>query len=194
LGLGRLKDFVVELTSHANRSEGLELQREARPLLVGLVATDDWLPEQFCQADSDAYRQFLLHCDPLQRFSIVSFAWGPGQSTPVHDHGTWGLIGMLRGAELSTAYDVSGGRLIEGLTTRLNPGDVESVSPEEGDVHRVRNAYGDRTSVSIHVYGANIGSVDRRVYAMEGNRKPFRSGYSNDWLPNLWDRSVETAG
>jgi photoactive yellow protein len=69
-------------------------------------------------------------------------------------------------------------------------GDVEAVSPAIGDVHRVRNALSDATSVSIHVYGANIGAVRRSVYTEAGERKPFVSGYSGAWLPNLWDRSA----
>lgn len=44
----------------------------------------------------------------------------------------------------------------------------------------------------IHVYGANIGAVHRWVYAPDGTRKPFVSGCSNTWVPNLWDRSKET--
>ena len=60
-----------------------------------------------------------------------------------------------------------------------------------GDVHVVENALADRPSISIHVYGANIGAVRRAVYAEDGSRKPFVSGYSNAWLPNLWDRSKE---
>ena len=75
----------------------------------------------------------------------------------------------------------------------LKPGQVEAVSPSLGDIHQVRNAFADRTSISIHVYGANIGAVQRWVYAEDGSRKPFVSGYSNAWLPNLWDRSKETA-
>jgi predicted metal-dependent enzyme (double-stranded beta helix superfamily) len=34
-------------------------------------------------------------------------------------------------------------------------------------------------SISIHVYGANIGTVRRSVYAEDGTRKPFISGYAN---------------
>ena len=73
----------------------------------------------------------------------------------------------------------------------LAPGDVEAVSPAIGDVHRVHNAYDDRVSISIHVYGANIGAVRRHTYPSGGGRKPFVSGYSNMQLPNLWDRSAE---
>ena len=79
----------------------------------------------------------------------------------------------------------------EGAEVRLEAGAVEAVSPVIGDIHRVRNAYDDRTSISIHVYGANIGAVRRSTYTPEGLAKPFISGYSNDTLPNLWDLSKE---
>ena len=59
------------------------------------------------------------------------------------------------------------------------------------DLHRVHNAHADRVSISIHVYGANIGAVRRHTYPAEGGRKPFVSGYTNTLLPNLWDRSAE---
>jgi predicted metal-dependent enzyme (double-stranded beta helix superfamily) len=141
------------------------------------------------------YRQFLLHADSTERFSVVSFVWGPGQATPVHDHTVWGLIGMLRGAECSQGYalDAQGNAQSQGEPVRLDAGDVEAVSPTIGDLHRVHNARADRVSISIHVYGANIGAVRRHTYPAEGGRKPFVSGYSNALLPNLWDRSAELA-
>jgi predicted metal-dependent enzyme (double-stranded beta helix superfamily) len=78
-----------------------------------------------------------------------------------------------------------------GDAVRLDEGDVEAVSPTVGDLHRVHNAHADRVSISIHVYGANIGAVRRHTYPAEGGRKPFVSGYTNTLLPNLWDRSAE---
>jgi predicted metal-dependent enzyme (double-stranded beta helix superfamily) len=167
-------------------SEGGELLRK-------LVSHDDWLPEAFAQPDPVYYRQFLLHADSTERFSVVSFVWGPGQATPVHDHTVWGLIGMLRGAEYSQGYALGadGHARPHGEAVRLDPGQVEAVSPTVGDLHRVHNAHADRVSISIHVYGANIGAVRRHTYPAEGGRKPFVSGYSNTLLPNLWDRSAE---
>ena len=124
---------------------------------------------------------------------MVSFVWGPGQATPVHDHTVWGLIGMLRGAEYSQGYrlDAQGIAQPHGMALRLEAGSVEAVSPRIGDLHRVHNAHADRASISIHVYGANIGAVRRHTYPPGDARKPFVSGYSNAWLPNLWDRSAE---
>jgi len=66
------------------------------------------------------------------------------------------------------------------------------VSPTVGDIHRVANAFADRVSISIHVYGGNIGAVRRAVYDAEtGEEKPFVSGYTNLVVPNLWDRSAD---
>ncbi len=67
-----------------------------------MIRHDDWLPAAYAAPDPARYRQYLLHCDSAERFSIVSFVWGPGQLTPIHDHTVWGLVGVLRGAEISS--------------------------------------------------------------------------------------------
>jgi predicted metal-dependent enzyme (double-stranded beta helix superfamily) len=193
LRLDRLRTFIDELATLLNKTadEGIILERGA-DLLRQLVSHDDWLPPAVAQPDPQRYQQYLLHTDSRQRFSVVSFVWGPGQQTPVHDHRVWGLIGMLRGAELSQGFALDANSLRpEGEPVRLEPGHVEAVSPRVGDIHQVSNAFTDRTSISIHVYGANIGAVKRAVYLEDGSEKPFISGYSNSLLPNLWDLSKE---
>ncbi|WP_158895610.1 MULTISPECIES: cysteine dioxygenase [unclassified Pseudomonas] len=194
--LDRLRLFLHDLATLVDEhpAEAQLLQRGA-VLLGELVRHDDWLPEDCALPCPERYSQYLLHADARQRFSVVSFVWGPGQSTPVHDHRTWGLIGMLRGAEIAQGFarDPAGRLLPEGAPVRLEPGQVEAVSPRVGDIHQVSNAYADRTSISIHVYGGNIGAVRRAVYAADGQEKPFISGYTNRQLPNLWDLSQETA-
>lgn len=194
--LPRLRDFVVKATRAIDELGGDEpaLLERIRPLLADLVAHDDWLPEAFAQPDPTFYRQYLLHADPLERLSIVSFVWGPGQETPVHDHRVWGAVGILRGAELSTTYTrAADGALIAGPQERLEAGGVIAVSPSIGDIHRISNAFDDRVSISIHVYGGNIGAIRRHVFdPATGAEKPFISGYANAAVPNLWDRSKET--
>ena len=77
-----------------------------------------------------------------------------------------------------------------GAEERLERGDVVAVSPTIGDIHVIANAYDDRPSISIHVYGGNIGAIRRSVFdPVSGAKKPFISGYSNAAVPNLWDRS-----
>lgn len=192
-GLDRLRRFLADLTRLCDAGAGEdEIRRHGAAALRDLVAGDDWLPPEFAEADPQHYRQYLLYCDPLERFSVVSFVWGPGQKTPVHDHTVWGLIGMLRGAEISRNYASDGAsHLTHTGDERLIPGAVTAVSPQIGDIHSVENALADRPSISIHAYGANIGAVARHVFVPEsGAAKPFVSGYANKMLPNLWDRSA----
>ncbi|WP_426030901.1 cysteine dioxygenase [Caulobacter sp. DWP3-1-3b2] len=189
--LHRLADFIGALGTLVDQTtdEKLIVAGGGR-LLAGLIARDDWLPGAYAQPHPARYQQYLLHCDSRERFSVVSFVWGPGQATPVHDHTVWGLVGVLRGAELSQRFEHRGGAFAStGPVHRLGRGEVEAVSPKVGDVHQVTNAFDDRVSISIHVYGANIGAVQRATYDTDGRPKRFVSGYANDTLPNLWDRS-----
>ncbi|WP_017345340.1 cysteine dioxygenase [Pantoea sp. A4] len=187
----RLRDFVTQLADLVDQhpDEALLLEQGSE-LLRPLLLNDDWLDEAYAQPHPEHYQQYLLFADAQQRFSVVSFVWGPGQQTPIHDHRVWGLIGMLRGAEVSQSYQLQSHGLAEqGLPVRLEPGQIEAVSPQVGDIHRVSNAFSDRVSISIHVYGANIGAVQRAVYRPDGSEKTFISGYSNRTLPNIWDLS-----
>ncbi len=196
--IARLRDFVAAAT-RAMGAQGLDeaaAHAAIGPLLRALVAADDWLPDPYAEPDPVHYRQYLLHCDPLERFSVVSFVWGPGQRTPIHDHTVWGLIGILRGAERCRFFDRDkAGRLVASGEETLTQGQLSTLGPASGDIHEVANAFDDRVSVAIHVYGGNIGAVARHVYdPATGAAKNFVSGYAAASVPNLWDRSAEIRG
>jgi len=189
--IDRLREFIGAMTGLVQDRGNTEskILAPAHALLGRLVAEDDWLPDDFAVPDPQRYRQYLLYCDPLTRFSLVSFVWGPGQGTPVHDHTVWGLIGMLRGAEHSVPFHRAedAKTLIPGPRATLRPGMLEMVSPTLGDIHEVSNAQADRPSISIHLYGGNIGAVRRHVFdPATGAAKDFVSGYSSDKMPNIW--------
>lgn len=178
-GLGELGAFVHRFGRLLDRTgDERVILDEGGGLLARLVATDDWLPDTHARPDPERYRQYLLHRDPAGRFSVVSFVWGPGQSTPIHDHRVWGLIGVLRGGEIAERFERSGALHPVGRE-RLDPGAVDAVSPTIGDLHRVSNAHADRVSISIHVYGADIGAVERSTYDEAGRARPFVSGYAD---------------
>jgi predicted metal-dependent enzyme (double-stranded beta helix superfamily) len=188
--VARLRDFVTGMTRLVERhgTDEAKMLDEGERLLRGLVSHDDWLPDEFAAPSPESYRQYLLYCDPLERFSVVSFVWMPGHRTPVHDHTVWGLVGVMRGAERCEEFSAD----IKKVSSHdVKAGDVDRVSPRIGDVHVVSNA-GDQVAVSIHVYGANIGAVRRHTYDPEtGASKQFISGYHNQTVPNLWDRSKD---
>jgi predicted metal-dependent enzyme (double-stranded beta helix superfamily) len=194
--VARLRGFVGSIAELVDaRIDEPQILHRGGTLLAELVAHDDWLSDEYALSDPTRYRQYLLHCDSRERFSIVSFIWGPGQSTPIHDHRVWGLVGVLRGAEMNQGFVPAAGPGSEaglvpsGPPQRLEVGAVSAVSPRIGDLHRVANAHDDRVSISIHVYGGNIGAVARATYDVTGRAQQFVSGYSNRALPNLWDRA-----
>ena len=184
---GRLRVFVVAATRLVERGGAEpEMLAAMTPLLAALVGTDDWLPPEFAAPSPDRYRQYLLYCDPFERISVVSFVWGPGQHTPVHDHTVWGLIGQLRGAERAERFTPPPELRPLGADL-MEPGMVAAVSPSIGDVHRVSNALEDRASISVHVYGGNIGRIRRHTFdPITGEATSFVSGYANAVLPNIW--------
>lgn len=186
----RLRSFIRDMTRLADRHADDEQRMldEGEKLLRALIAEDDWLPEELARPSAEGYRQYLLHCDPLERFCVVSFVWMPGQRTPIHDHTVWGLVGVMRGEETCEAYSRE---LKPAGRHPVRRGQVDRVSPRIGDIHVVANE-GSDVAVSIHVYGANIGAVRRHTFDPGGGaRRDFVSGYANASIPNLWDRSRE---
>lgn len=188
MGAGRLLEFVRGMTQLVEgRATEKQVMEQGLPMLAELVRHDDWLAEPFTRTHPQFYQQYLLYADPLDRLSIVSFVWGPGQKTPVHDHLTWGLVGGLRGRERETVYTrQADGSYKQTGSGVLQPGQTTAVSPTIGDVHEVAND-GSEPAISIHVYGRNIGRVHRHVIdTATGAFKEFVSGYASPVVPNLW--------
>lgn len=125
--------------------------------------------------DPNRYKQHILHVEPDSSFSIVSLVWLPGQETPIHDHVSWCVVGVHEGEESEERFAVvesNGDKHLKLEGTGTNPeGQVVWLSPP-GDIHRVTNT-DNRTTISIHVYGADIsvlGTSIRREYDL-----PIRS-------------------
>jgi predicted metal-dependent enzyme (double-stranded beta helix superfamily) len=85
-----------------------------------------------------------------------------GQATPVHDHVTWCVFGVIAGAEYEERYVLrdDGWLHQDGVTVNAT-GDVAGLAPP-GDIHRVRNS-GSQTAISLHIYGTDIGRLGSSV-------------------------------
>ena len=42
----------------------------------------------------------LLHTEPDGAFSILGLVWRPGQTTRIHDHITWCVLGVIQGTQV----------------------------------------------------------------------------------------------
>jgi 3-mercaptopropionate dioxygenase len=134
------------------------------------------LTEEQRTGDPDTYKSEVLHAEPDGSFSIVALVWLPGQVTPIHDHVTWCVFGVIQGTECEELFELDRQRtsLVEAGHRVNMTGEVSGFAPP-GDIHRVRNA-GDLTAISLHIYGTDvsrIGSSVRRHYDLPV--KPSRS-------------------
>ena len=181
----RFRMFVERVSAVVEANGGLrggaqkDLLIHVSEAAKALVSVDDWLPVAAAGPHPVHYQQYLLYCDPRERFTVTSFVWGPGQQTPIHDHTTWGVIAMLRGAEHSQRF-APGTPMRITATDLLREGEIDVVSPASGDIHKVSNGTEGEVAVSIHTYGGNIGRIVRHVFAPEtGRTTDFISGYAN---------------
>jgi len=134
----------------------------------------DLLTQEERAGDPAGYVSHVLHTEPDGSFSVCALVWRPGQITPIHDHVTWCVFGVIQGAEYEELYALRGdGRWLAEVGRNANgEGEVSGFAPP-GDIHRVRN-HGDGVAISLHVYGADItrlGSSVRRVYDLPVRRR-----------------------
>ncbi len=119
------------------------------------------LPRRFREPRPDCYARRLLYQDPDQRFTAVVMTWGPGQGTPVHDHGgLWCVEGVVEGKMAVTQYDIQpdgdGFRVTAtGRPLSAGVGTAGRLIPPT-DYHVLANAQPDAVSVTLHVYGGNL--------------------------------------
>jgi len=155
-----------------------------RPAFADLLADDEWLPAEYCDPAAQSgmgggIGQWLLFRAADRSLCLFSLVVPAGAATPVHDHGSWGLVGLYRGTQDEELFreQPEGLELID--RRALGPGDLYTLLPPRNDVHRVRTT-SEETSVSIHLLANDTGCVLRRAFDPEtGEARPFRSGYVN---------------
>jgi predicted metal-dependent enzyme (double-stranded beta helix superfamily) len=119
------------------------------------------LPQRFKTPRPESYARRLLYRDPASRYAAVVMTWGPGQGTPVHDHGgLWCVEGVVEGEMRVTQYDVRpNGEAFDvtphGLPLPAGVGTAGRLIPPT-DYHVLANARPDGVSVTLHVYGGEL--------------------------------------
>ena len=111
---------------------------------------------------AEGYGRNLLNQDPIFGFVVVAMVWPPKEGTPVHDHGTWGVVGVAGGGLSVTNYirnddgsQPGHASLTELGTISARAGDATHVLPPDEDIHKVWNSTAEQ-SISIHTYGMTI--------------------------------------
>lgn len=192
-----IRDFIDTVDDVASETEEIStLLDELSDPFHELLMTDDWLPEKYRHlADddmedtgemSDDIAQWLLYRRDSE-LALFSLVVPPGHRTPVHDHLSWGLIGIYQGAQNEKFYrQVDANSAIDQHAElklkreqEQTRGDYYKLIPPEDDIHSVKTI-SDKPSVSIHLLGTDVGCIPRHKFVVDDQKvKPFLSGYSN---------------
>ncbi|MGH6644455.1 MAG: hypothetical protein ACRED3_17340 [Bradyrhizobium sp.] len=135
------------------------------PLMQTLAAqADRFLSDDHKRSEEEHYARNAIHIAPSGNLSLFALVWLPGQWTPVHDHGCWGVVGIVKGVLEERSYMSASGditadtniRLKRGGVILLNPGSVSSFVPNPDHIHMTGVAKVRQTCVSLHLYGRNM--------------------------------------
>ncbi|HZQ34883.1 MAG TPA: hypothetical protein VFD32_03045 [Dehalococcoidia bacterium] len=150
------------------------------------LAQDGWLPEP-CRVPipgKAASYALLRSQDP--EYVLFSMVLPAGESTKVHNHLAWGLIGLWQGTQFEVQYrrmdDGSNPEYAELQETerrRLERGEITRLLPPVDDIHII-TTLSDTPSISIHLLGNDLGKIRRQLfYPDERRAETFISGYDN---------------
>jgi predicted metal-dependent enzyme (double-stranded beta helix superfamily) len=172
---GLLSSMVSNLERLSELPADLALQK-AVPFLAHLVSDPaflDALVLPLLEQAGRAEEWYVAHRYDGQdgSYSLQVFVWPPGTRTHIHDHTSWGAHCCAVGSVLEERYE----RLDDG--SHLNYARLKKVwelswSKEDGPstvlpydegIHRVGNV-GNKTAISVHLYGPRIGELDGRDY------------------------------
>ncbi len=175
------RDVDTCVRKYPNESEVLRL---IKPLLEKLIRSPSSVPTEAFTPRKDRFAMNLIHMPKDEMFSIIGGVWHSGQTTPIHDHLTWALIGVYDGEEREALFrrtdDGSNPKIakIEKVSEKVNTKGHVTILGHRG-IHRVDNISGKPTT-SIHVYGSDIGHAERHSYdPVTGEIGRFVSGYCN---------------
>lgn len=143
-----------------------DLTPKVANVLTAALAKGFDIPDGAKKPDPYRYVMYPLYVAPDKSFSIASAVWNVGQGTPVHGHETWGVVGIYSGQEHELSFvkptkpDVP---LVSNGEHVWKAGDVTVCCTTDDDVHQVR-CEGDVPVIGIHIYGGDIGTIQRRSY------------------------------
>ena len=148
------------------------------PLMLELLGSADaFLEPKHYRSTPAGYARNLIYALPDKSVSLYSLVWLPGQWTPIHDHGSWGVVGVLEGVLEERSYvrmspdrdadqDIE---LVRGGVVLLGRGAVTTFVPNPDHIH-VTGVPADRPrAVSLHLYGRMMSSFN--IYDVEARTR-----------------------
>lgn len=184
-----LDEFIAECSALAQRQGSTaDIVAAVAPRMRDLLGVaQNFLRPAHRRSDPAHYARNLVHAAPDASLSLFALVWEPGQWTPVHDHGTWGVVGVVEGLLVEQGYmrtDANahqardhGIQLVRGGLVLLAPGAVSTFVPNPDHIHMTGVPANEARTVSLHLYGRMLSSF--HVYDLAaGTRSLFDAPHS----------------
>jgi 3-mercaptopropionate dioxygenase len=164
---------IMEAEGGGNDREAAVLQLQ--PLLAAALEGPGWTDERFATTDEGGRRRYLYYRNDDDSLLIYGVVFRNGHPTPVHDHVTWGLIGVQSGEQRTTRYrraddgSVPGQCRVDLVADEvLTRGATYPLLPPH-DIHRIE-VVSEGEGLSIHVLGADLTRQRRRIFDVANGR------------------------
>jgi len=165
-----LDHFIFQASARSQaQPEPADCVLALAPLMFDLIEhAGSFLGPQHYRSDPAGYARNLIYEAPDDSLSLYALVWLPGQWTLVHDHGSWGVVGVVEGVLEERSYvrlspdrgadaDIE---LARGGTILLQHGAVTSFVPNPDHIH-ITGVPADRPrAVSLHLYGRMMSSFN----------------------------------
>jgi predicted metal-dependent enzyme (double-stranded beta helix superfamily) len=175
-----LHQFLTEITDILsevkNEKEEWERLPQIRMRVRQLIVNSYWVQTQYHEPHPQTGSAVLILYDEIgYPLSVQNVTFTPGIKSPIHNHGTWGVVAVLKGQEKHTFWRrVPNSEFpdqIEQVGEHiLNVGEIISFTPHA--IHQVE-ATGDETTVSFHLYGDTQPQSRMEFNPMTRTAKPF---------------------
>jgi 3-mercaptopropionate dioxygenase len=165
-----LETFIAEASARTRTlAEPADCVLALAPLMLEVIdQAQSFLEPEHYRSDPTGYTRNLIYDAPDDSLSLYALVWLPGQWTPIHDHGSWGVVGVLEGVLEERSYvRLSPDRnsdedihLERGGVVLLGRGAVTSFVPNPDHIHVTGVPSQRRRAVSLHLYGRTMTSFN----------------------------------
>ncbi|MDZ8187310.1 MAG: cupin [Nostoc sp. ChiSLP02] len=153
----RVYRFLTEVEDVLNNVEDeSSCLPEIRMLVRRLIVNSYWVRSQYLEPSPKTGTSVLLLYDELGfPLTVQTVTFAPGTKSTIHNHGTWGVVAVLKGQEKNTFWQrtqssESQDKIEYTGELTLFPGDIISFTPDA--IHCVE-ALGDEPTVTFNIYG-----------------------------------------
>ncbi len=153
----RLYRFLTDLEDILKVTHDDVTRLEAiTPLVRTLLISSFWLQMEYDPPHpKTGWSVRFLYQEHDFPITIQMVAWSPGQRSPIHNHGTWGIVALLDGQERNRLWHRQPtadhpDRIAPTQDLILNPGDIVALTADA--IHSVE-PLGDAPTISFNLYG-----------------------------------------